>query len=107
LQVTYPYTLDTRVPPEGADFVDDFLFTEKKGYCVHFASAMTVLLRSSGIPARYVQGYAPGRKAAGPGPQRYMVTQGDAHAWVEVYFPGAGWVPLDPTPASAAGPALP
>ncbi|QWU16861.1 protein of unknown function [Paenibacillus sophorae] len=107
LQETYPYTLDTRVPPEGADFVDDFLFTEKKGYCVHFASAMAVLLRSSGIPARYVQGYAPGRQEAGPGPQRYIVTQGDAHAWVEVYFAGAGWVPFDPTPASAAGSALP
>ncbi|RQW07769.1 DUF4129 domain-containing protein [Paenibacillus rhizophilus] len=107
LQSSYPYTLDTRVPPEGADFVDDFLFAEKKGYCVHFASAMTVLLRSAGIPARYVQGYAPGRLLADRGPQRYAVTQGDAHAWVEVYFSGAGWVPFDPTPASAAGSAQP
>ncbi|NGM85532.1 DUF3488 domain-containing transglutaminase family protein [Paenibacillus sp. 7124] len=107
LQNAYPYTLDTRVPPTGSDFVDDFLFAEKKGYCVHFASAMTVLLRSEGIPARFVQGYAPGRRLAGGGPPRYAVTEGDAHAWVEVYFPGAGWVPFDPTPASAAGAALP
>ncbi|KUP24816.1 transglutaminase-like domain-containing protein, partial [Paenibacillus sp. DMB5] len=94
LSSRYPYTLDTRIPPEEADFVDDFLFTAKQGYCVHFASAMTVLLRSSGIPARYVQGYGPGTPERG----RYLITQADAHAWVEVYFPGAGWVPFDPTP---------
>ncbi|MHA6534276.1 DUF4129 domain-containing transglutaminase family protein [Paenibacillus sp. BAC0078] len=109
LQRGYTYTLKTRVPPSGADFVDDFLFTTKQGYCVHFATSMTVLLRSAGIPARYVQGYGPGTLAADPLPQRYNVTQGDAHAWVEVYFPGAGWVPFDPTPsaalAAAAGPA--
>ena len=109
LQTGYTYTLKTRVPPSGADFADDFLFGTRQGYCVHFATAMTVLLRSSGIPARYVQGYGPGTPAPGSMPQRYNVTQGDAHAWVEVYFPGAGWVPFDPTPAAAlaaaAGPA--
>lgn len=110
LQKGYTYTLNTRVPPAGADFSDDFLFTTKQGYCVHFATAMTVLLRSSGIPARYIQGYGPGTPEAGSGPNRFTVTQGDAHAWVEVYFPGAGWVPFDPTPgagAAAAGPAAP
>ncbi|MBY0010619.1 transglutaminase-like domain-containing protein, partial [Paenibacillus typhae] len=104
LSSSYRYTLDTRIPPAEADFVDDFLFTAKQGYCVHFASAMTVLLRSSGIPARYVQGYGPGTPERG----RYLVTQADAHAWVEVYFPGAGWVAFDPTPGAglaAAGPA--
>uniref|UniRef100_UPI0005AAD749 transglutaminase family protein n=1 Tax=Paenibacillus camerounensis TaxID=1243663 RepID=UPI0005AAD749 len=109
LRSSYPYTLDTRIPPGDADFVDDFLFTAKQGYCVHFASAMTVLLRSSGIPARYVQGYGPGTPERGGGqPARFLVTQADAHAWVEVYFPGAGWVPFDPTPGTAfaaAGPA--
>ncbi|WP_342566335.1 transglutaminase domain-containing protein [Paenibacillus sp. FSL R7-0345] len=109
LSSSYSYTLDTRIPPEGADFVDDFLFTAKQGYCVHFASAMTVLLRSSGIPARYVQGYGPGTpERGGHLPARYQVTQADAHAWVEVYFPGAGWVAFDPTPGAglaAAGPA--
>jgi len=109
LQRRYPYTLDTRVPPSGTDFVDDFLFEAQQGYCVHFATAMATLLRSAGIPARYVQGYGPGTAEAGSVPQRYAVTQGDAHAWVEVYFPGAGWVPFDPTPGAglAAGSALP
>ncbi|MBY9079822.1 hypothetical protein KIH86_09500 [Paenibacillus sp. HN-1] len=107
LRSTYPYSLDTRVPPAGADFVDDFLFEEKKGYCAHFASAMTVLLRSVGIPARFVQGYSTGKPVGGPGAHRYAVTEGDAHAWVEVYFPGAGWVPFDPTPAAAGGSAQP
>lgn len=104
LQNGYSYTLETRIPPAGADFVDDFLFTTKQGYCVHFASAMTVLLRSSGIPARYVQGYGPGTPEEGSssGQLRYQVTQADAHAWVEVYFPGAGWVPFDPTPGTAS-----
>ncbi|OKP80510.1 hypothetical protein A3844_27320 [Paenibacillus helianthi] len=101
LQSGFTYTLKTRVPPTGSDFADDFLFVTKQGYCVHFATAMTVLLRSSGIPARYVQGYGTGTLAPGSVPPRYDVTQGDAHAWVEVYFPGTGWVPFDPTPAAA------
>ncbi|WP_238656123.1 DUF4129 domain-containing transglutaminase family protein [Paenibacillus piscarius] len=102
LQSRYTYTLQTRVPPSGAEFTDDFLFATRQGYCVHFATAMTVLLRSSGIPARYVQGYGPGTPVPGSVPQRYTITEGDAHAWAEVYFPGAGWVPFDPTPAAAA-----
>lgn len=106
LQDGYSYSLKTRVPPSGADFTDDFLFGTRQGYCVHFATAMTVLLRSSGIPARYVQGYGPGTAVPGSVPQRYSVTGGDAHAWVEVYFPGAGWVPFDPTPSAAAAAAL-
>lgn len=106
LQKGYTYSLKTRVPPSSADFTDDFLFGTRQGYCVHFATAMTVLLRSSGIPARYVQGYGPGTAVPGSVPQRYSVTSGDAHAWVEVYFPGAGWVPFDPTPSAAAAAAL-
>lgn len=106
LQRGYTYTLDTRIPPDGADFADDFLFVTKQGYCVHFATAMTVLLRAGGIPARYVQGYAPGTPVPDSMPQRVAVTEGDAHAWVEVYFPGAGWVPFDPTPAGPAAAAL-
>ncbi|WP_339317683.1 transglutaminase domain-containing protein [Paenibacillus sp. FSL R10-2734] len=102
LQNGYSYTLNTTVPPSGSDFVDHFLFEEKQGYCVHFATTMTILLRSAGIPARYVQGYGPGTLQDDTMPAKYLVTQGDAHAWVEVYFAGAGWVPFDPTP----GPAL-
>uniref|UniRef100_UPI0028A9B727 transglutaminase family protein n=1 Tax=Paenibacillus sp. TaxID=58172 RepID=UPI0028A9B727 len=112
LQNEFSYTLNTTVPPSGSDFVDHFLFEEKQGYCVHFATAMAILLRSAGIPARYVQGYGPGTLLDDTMPAKYSVTQGDAHAWVEVYFAGAGWVPFDPTPGPAlaagfAAPALP
>lgn len=105
LKSNYTYTLNTRIPEKGQDFVDDFLFITKKGYCSHFATAMVILLRSEGIPARYVQGFAPGERND-QHPDQYTVTQGDAHAWVEVYFPGAGWFPFEATPgystASAA-----
>ncbi|WP_454192561.1 DUF4129 domain-containing transglutaminase family protein [Paenibacillus sp. Marseille-Q7038] len=97
LQSNYTYTLNTRVPAVDQDFVDDFLFVTKKGYCNHFASAMIILLRSEGIPARYVQGFAPGQRDDQQ-PDKYTVTQGDAHSWVEVYFPGAGWFPFEATP---------
>lgn len=55
------YTLDTRMPPRGTDFVDDFLFVTRQGYCNHFSTAMIVLLRAEGIPARWVKGFGPGK----------------------------------------------
>ncbi|WP_201782143.1 transglutaminase-like domain-containing protein, partial [Paenibacillus xylanivorans] len=91
------YTLDTRMPPRGTDFVDDFLFVTRQGYCNHFSTAMIVLLRAEGIPARWVKGFGPG-EADPDVPGQYIVTQGDAHSWVEVYFPGAGWMPFEATP---------
>ena len=90
------YTLDATHEP-GADPVDQFLFEMDGGDAQYFASSMVVLLRSQGIPARYVAGYSVGE----PVPDEddaYTVRSVNAHAWVEVYFSGHGWVAFDPTP---------
>jgi len=76
-----------------------FLFEDKAGYCQQFSGAMALLLRMSGIPARVAAGFAPGAFDSGGG--RFEVTDFDAHSWVEVYFPGIGWVTFDPTPGAA------
>lgn len=89
------YTLEAQRVPEGADFVLHFLNQTRKGYCTHFASAAVMLLRSAGIPSRFVTGYA----VSGAADQWNRVTQDQAHAWVEFYLTGNGWLPLDPTPA--------
>lgn len=95
----FPYTLTPGRVPSGADFVDHFLFTGQEGYCTYYATALTVLARAVGIPARYVEGYImpPERNDAGG----WTVTDAQAHAWVEAVIPGRGWVRFDPTPASA------
>ncbi|WP_426334045.1 transglutaminase TgpA family protein [Paenibacillus silvae] len=105
LQANARYSLDTRMPPRGRDFVDDFLFVTRAGYCNHFSTAMVVLLRAEGIPARWVKGYAPGQ-ADPQVPGRVIVTQADAHSWVEVYFPGVGWMPFEATPGFDAAQAV-
>ncbi|MBD8500838.1 transglutaminase-like domain-containing protein [Paenibacillus arenosi] len=93
----YVYTTEaTSVPEEEADFVDHFLFEQRQGYCVHFSTAMAVMLRTQGIPTRWVKGFAPGEQEADG---TYTVRHSDAHAWVEVFIPEVGWVPFDPTPA--------
>ncbi|MFD0617553.1 transglutaminase family protein [Paenibacillus sp. GCM10027629] len=103
LRTYYTYTLtNTAVPPKGADFVDDFLFKQLKGYCNHFSTAMVVMLRTQGIPARWVKGFAPGEPSEDTA-NVYTVRMSDAHAWVEVYFPGAGWIPFEPTPGFQPG----
>jgi transglutaminase-like putative cysteine protease len=81
--------------------LEDFLFTRKTGYCEHYATAMVVMLRSIGIPARLVTGFL-ATEWNGFG-QYYTVRQRDAHAWVEVYFPKSGWITFDPTPPEPAG----
>ncbi|MDF2541275.1 MAG: hypothetical protein K0S47_993 [Herbinix sp.] len=116
------YSLSPGRLPEGKDFVEYFLYETKRGYCTHFASAATLMLRAMGIPARYVEGYSVGYEDADMDNQlpdqtveritkmniyensirqvKVSVKDSDAHAWVEVYFDGAGWIPVEFTPGS-------
>jgi hypothetical protein len=87
------YALDSPVPGAHEDAVDRFLFRDHVGFCEQFASAEAVMLRALGIPARVVSGLAYGQ----PQPGGVLFTAADAHAWVEVYYPGIGWSPTDPT----------
>ncbi|MDE3109352.1 MAG: DUF3488 domain-containing protein [Acidobacteriota bacterium] len=96
LQGHYRYTLDLK-GPAPADPLANFLFVRREGHCEYFATAMTVMLRTLGIPARYATGFAPGEYNDVAGD--YIIRSSDAHAWVEVYFPGYGWLTFDPTPA--------
>lgn len=117
LSTTFPYT---NTPDLGKgrsrDFVDRFLFEIKEGYCDYYSTAMAVMARSLGIPARWVKGYTPGASALDQamlgieeellnpdGAGDYTVRNSDAHSWVEIYFQGYGWIPFEPT----AGFALP
>jgi transglutaminase-like putative cysteine protease len=97
---SFPYDLEVARPPEGRDVADYFLFDLQRGYCDYFASAMVVMARSVGIPARLAVGYAMGHYYFQRG--AYVVTEKDAHAWPELYFPGYGWIPFEPT--SGLGP---
>jgi len=85
--------------PWGVDVVDQFLFVTKRGFCIHFATAMAILCRQVGLASRYVVGYREGEEVEGE-EDRYIVRGRDAHSWVEVFFPGVGWVEFDPTPAA-------
>ncbi|HWT26516.1 MAG TPA: transglutaminase-like domain-containing protein, partial [Mobilitalea sp.] len=117
------YSLSPGRLPKGKDFVEYFLYENKIGYCTHYASAATLMLRAMGIPARYVEGYAIGAsdivQNTNPSDQnitmysdksRYTieapqveasVKDYNAHAWVEVYIDGSGWIPVEFTPGSA------
>jgi hypothetical protein len=88
----------TKPPHPGSFPLVDFLLRDHAGYCQHFAGAAALLLRLAGVPARVVVGFATG--VPGPG-GRFTVRDSDAHAWVEVYFQGYGWVAFNPTPAAA------
>lgn len=100
LRETYAYRQDINPPDKGKDFVDNFLFLTQAGYCSHFSTSMAVMLRMEGVPARVVSGYATGEYDQTRG--AYRVTANEAHAWVEVYFPGYGWVEFEPTPSQPA-----
>jgi transglutaminase-like putative cysteine protease len=96
-----PYTLDVPAPPAGREVISWFLFDLRRGYCDYFATAMTVLARLAGIPARLAIGYATGSFDERTG--GYVVTELQAHSWPELYFPGYGWIPFEPTPAQPLG----
>lgn len=82
----------------GTPDLVDFLVTTKRGYCQHFAGAMTLMLRMNGIPARVVVGFTSDAGRFDPEKSSYEIIDRDAHSWVEVQFPGYGWIPFDPTP---------
>ncbi|MET4059013.1 transglutaminase-like putative cysteine protease [Arthrobacter sp. UYP6] len=111
------FTYSLEAPVEGGydgngiDVLDRFL-QEKSGYCVHFAAAMAVMARESGIPSRMALGFAPGRSTGntvtgdrGQELREYEVDSRDAHAWPELYFDGVGWVRFEPTPSRGSVPA--
>jgi protein-glutamine gamma-glutamyltransferase len=93
----FSYTLATEEP--GINAVDEFLFTDKKGFCQHFSSSFAILMRAAGIPTRIVTGYVGGYK--NPYGDYWMLYQKDAHAWNEVWLENEGWVRFDPTAAVA------
>jgi transglutaminase-like putative cysteine protease len=106
LSRNYRYSLDAPLA-EQANPLDEFLFIRKTGYCEHYATAMVIMLRTIGIPARLITGFlATEWNEYG---NYYVVRQQDAHAWVEIHLPHSGWVMMDPTPPSgeSVGNAIP
>lgn len=97
----FEYSLtDIPVPEEGQDYVDQFLFDTKRGYCDNFSTSMVVMLRSLDIPARWVKGFNEGIEltdANGVATDVYQITNNNAHSWVEAYMPGVGWMLFEPT----------
>jgi protein-glutamine gamma-glutamyltransferase len=91
------YTLDIPPLPAGADAVDQYLFEDKQGFCEQIGTALVVMLRSLGVPARLAVGFTPGER--NPFTGLWEVRAKDAHAWAEVWFPGVGWQAFDPTAA--------
>jgi len=115
LRLNYNYNNlpdESKLTGSTSDFVDQFLFELKEGYCDYFSTSMAVMARSLGLPTRWVKGFAPGALPASdfgpPGGYReeevnpsgagtYTVRNSDAHSWVEIYFEGTGWIPFEAT----------
>lgn len=100
LKKEFKYSKETSIVPDDRDFVDYFLYDEKKGYCTYFATTMAVMCRLVNIPTRYVEGYAISGSVERN--EEINVLNADAHAWVEVYFNDVGWVTFDPTPGMSS-----
>jgi hypothetical protein len=92
-----PYNRLAEPPPPGRELVDHFLYENREGHCYHHASAMVVLARAAGIPARLASGFGQGSYDAAR--DVYVVKDSDAHAWAEIYFPSYGWVEFEATPS--------
>jgi transglutaminase-like putative cysteine protease len=93
------YLYSERPPPSREPPLMAFLFGSQRGYCQHFSGAMALLLRFGGVPARVAAGFSPGAYDAKR--REWVVRDLDAHSWVEVFFPGIGWVTRDPTPSAS------
>lgn len=106
----FDYALEGIDRLRGPNPLETFVFDTQTGYCEYFATAMAVMLRASGIPARVAVGFLPGEQVTPADPEAgidravYEVSTSDAHAWVEVLFPGQGWIKFDPTPRSGVLP---
>lgn len=94
------YNESVDAPPVGRDPVDYVLFESRQGYCDYYASAMVVLARAAGIPARLATGYAQGAYQADT--QQFIVSEKNAHSWVEIFFPDYGWIEFEPTATQPA-----
>ena len=99
LKANCVYTLSPDYPMLNRDFVSQFLLDTREGYCSYFASAMTVMCRIAGVPARYVEGYY----ARMNGADSVILTGENAHAWTEVYLGGVGWIAFNPSGGDATG----
>jgi transglutaminase-like putative cysteine protease/xanthosine utilization system XapX-like protein len=93
----YSYSPQVKPTPPGKDPIEYFLFDLKQDFCEYFASAMVVMLREAGVPARLVEGFTTGTYDSPS--NAYVVREQDAHAWVEAYFPQYGWIEFEPTPS--------
>lgn len=91
---------EASVLPDGRDYVDFFLFDSQVGYCDNFSTAMVIMSRAIGIPSRWAKGFNMGTQQFDASQNAYyQVTNANAHSWPEVFFPGYGWLPFEPTPA--------
>ena len=97
LRTNIQYSATIPNPPAGQDPIEWILFDEKQAFCNYYASAEVLMLRSVGVPARWVVGYAQGEQITENGKMAFRVRDKDRHAWPEVFFPGLGWVEFEPT----------